>query len=496
MKIYIFFTTFLKKINQSINTQLKKFFNRLSINNLSYIAQSNKFFLTFILLIFLFLLYLLIPNTYDKANISKQLNDQIEKKLNLKFNLSEKLEYNFFPRPHFIFKNSSILINKTEISKIKILKIYFSLNNLFSFKNIKINDLIVKNSNFNLNKKSYDFFINLLSEDYKNGSFTIKDSNIFFRNKDDEVLFINKIINMKYYYDTKETKNFIFSKNEIFNIPFTLELNQNKFEKKINSKLNLNFLKLQIENNINYNDSFKKGFMIINLDQNKSNLTYDLMKNSLNFNLFDKLKKSKFSYHGNINFSPFYSELNGKTDEINLSKIFKFDNLILQLIKTKILNHKNLNFILNINAKKTKSYNTFNNFILNSQIKEGLIDIDNTEFSWKNNVNFKISESLIYIKEGEVILDAKLNLKIKKSYDIFAFLLTPKKYRNEIKKINLNFIYNFDKKILSLNQVKIDDKFNKSVEKTLKNFIFKNDKLQNKIYIKNVLNRALKVYAG
>ena len=55
----------------------------------------------------------------------------------------------------------------------------------------------------------------LLDKNFKNSNFIIKNSNIFYRNKENEVLFINKIINLKYYYDVKVLRNIFISKNEI-----------------------------------------------------------------------------------------------------------------------------------------------------------------------------------------------------------------------------------------------------------------------------------------
>ena len=41
---------------------------------------------------------------------------------------------------------------------------------------------------------------------------TIKNSNIFFKNKDDEVLFINKIDKSKFFYDSNNLKNSLTQK--------------------------------------------------------------------------------------------------------------------------------------------------------------------------------------------------------------------------------------------------------------------------------------------
>ena len=161
-----------------------------------------------------------------------------------------------------------------------------------------------------------------------------------------------------------------------------------------------------------------------------------------------------------------------------------------------ILICKNLNFNVKINSDKIKNFQSFKRFILNSKIYEGFIDLDNTSISWSNHVNFTIIESLIYVKEGELMLSGKLNLIIDDYKKIYQFLLTPKNYRSEIKKINVNFVYNFDQQTMSLYNIEVDDKTNPKVDNLLNILMFKNNTLQNKIYLKNIFNKAIKAYVG
>ena len=286
------------------------------------------------------------------------------------------------------------------------------------------------------------------------------------------------------------------TENEIFNLPYSFISSKKKNEKKIFSKLNLDFFRLKVENNFDYNNDIKKGFLNFIFNNIKSNMTYEINKENLLLNFFEKSKKSNFSYNGNINFSPFHSNFKGSAIEINLVALLNSNNLILQLLKTEIFNNKNLNLNLNISADKIKDYHNFVNFILNSKIEEGFIDIDDTKFSWKNISDFKIKDSLIYVKNNELVLDGKLNINIENSDAIFQFLLTPKKYRTNLKEIDLDFVYNFDQNILNLNNIRIDKRQTKNLDKILENLIFKRNKLQNKVYLKSKLNRALKAYAG
>ena len=492
MSIYNYFVKFLKIVNFTINRLIKNNLNKLKLINFHEIIKSNKFFLSLIVIIVLFLSYLLIPNIYDKTNLNEKLKNQLQKKFNLNFNLSQNLKYNFLPRPHFIYKNSSILKDQQEIIKIEKLKVYVSLKNLFSYKNFEVKNLILEKSNFNLNNQTYDFFIKLLDRDFQGDKLIIKDSNIFYRNKNDEVLFINKILKMEYFYDNKNLQNKVVSKNEIFNLPYSLELNKNDIKKKIFSKIYLNFLKLEIDNELDFNNKVKKGLVNFTLNKKKFNAIYFFEENNFIYNL----ESSYFSYKGNVNFNPFYSKLGGIIKEINFFHLFNSNNLIPQLLKTEVLNNKNLNFDLNIYADKSKNFSDFIKIFFNSKIQEGLIDIDNTRFSWKDNAKFYLEDSLIYVKDGELILDGKLNLDIKNSNEIYKFLISPKNDRVELKNIKANFFYNFDQKILNLDNILIDNRNNKDVNETLKSLKLKKNSLQNRVYLKNMLNRALKFYAG
>jgi len=496
MSKHNYFVTFLKKINLSVNSLLEKYLNKLNFSNLSNIGRSNKVFLTLVALIILFLSYLSIPHTYNRAEIQKELENQLLEKFSLNFNFLNNFDYNFFPRPHFVIRDSSISDNQLKISDIKKLRIYVSLDNLFSLENIIVNDVVLENANFNLNKKNSYFFIKLLDNQFLDSTFTIKDSNIFFKSNEDEVLFINKIIKMKYYYEPKELKNIIFSENEIFNIPYSFRSKDDKVAKKIFSVINFNLPKLQIENEYDYSDNKKKGLINLIYSKKKILANYQINKNFFVFNYFDKLINPNFTYQGKTYFEPFYSIFRGKANKLNLSSLFNYNSFFIQLFKTEILNNKNLNIDLSINANQVENYPTFVDLFFNTKVQEGLIDIDNTKFSWLNYADFKISDSLIYINENQLVLDGKLLVDINNYNQIYKFLQISKKLRPKIEKIELNFYYNFDQEIINFNTVKINDQVIKKLDVVLDKIILKKSNLQNKIYLKNAIKKVLAAYVG
>ena len=357
-------------------------------------------------------------------------------------------------------------------------------------------DVIIEEGNFNLNKKNYGFFTKLLDSDFKDIKLQVINSNIFYRNLENDVLFINKIVNAKYIHDPNESKTILYSKNNIFNMPYSMETFSDKNKKKLNLKLNIESLGLQLENQFSYSEKFTLGLSEFNYSNLKSVAEYKTNKNYFEFKLFDKAQKSKFSYNGKLNFKPFHSYLEGSTTELNFDHLFSTNAIIKQLLKTEIFNNKNIDFKLNISANKIKNIDNFTNIFLKSKIQEGLIDLDQTKFSWKNHVNFNLTDSLIYIKDGKLILDANSEINITNLDEVYKFLLTPKSLRKKINKMNINFTYLFDEKIININNIRVNDKTDKNLNNNINKIYLKDNILQNKVYFKKFLNEAIKSYAG
>ena len=208
------------------------------------------------------------------------------------------------------------------------------------------------------------------------------------------------------------------------------------------------------------------------------------------------MNNPEFSFNGKFNLNPFFATLKGESEKLNLANFFNSESIFVQLLKTEIFNSKNIDFEFNLNSNAINNYLNFKNINFNLKIKEGLIDIDDTSFEWKKSSDFKIYNSLIFIKDGELILDGKLEVNIENYNEIYKFLLTPKNYRSKFNKIDLGFSYNFNQRSTKLKDIKIDGKMNNELNTLLGNVNFKENNLQNKIYFKNLLNKAVKAYAG
>ena len=128
-----------KKIGKqivSINNLLESYFNSLrrfilDIKRLRF-DKNNKVFLVIVSIIFLTLVYFLIPTAYNKELIQKEIKNQIYQKYNIVVKFDNIIQYNFFPKPHFSSKNLSILSDKRKIAEVKNFKILIDFKNFFN----------------------------------------------------------------------------------------------------------------------------------------------------------------------------------------------------------------------------------------------------------------------------------------------------------------------------------------------------------------------------
>jgi hypothetical protein len=487
----------LNKFNFFINNLLKKYLSKLSFlfekdKLLKYLGVKI-IFVFFIVLFVLVFSYFSAPYVYDSKKLVTHIKSQLLKNLNLDFNLSKNYSYSIFPKPNFTFKESSFLNNVENLGEIKV---YISSKNLIFPNKIKIKDIIFNKMNFNLNKENYNFFRELLINDFSEFTLTIKNSNIFYRNNENEVLFINKINQLKYFYDFKNFQNIFSAENQIFNIPYNFKLIDDNYKKQIISDLSFDHFNIKIENYHNYRNLEKNGIVKLIHKQKKSEASYKLSKDKFNFDYSDKSKNKNFRYDGFLNLKPFFSESLGNINKMSLEIFLNPNSILLQFFKTGILNSKNLNIKNVLNVKETSSLKDLTNLVLNFKISDGLIDLNGTKFSLSDYADIKISDSLLYTNANNLILDSKITINVNRSDEIYKNFQTPRNFRNEIKKVEFNLNYNFDRMTANLNNVKINEIINEDVNKDLIEINFTMNKIQNRIYIKNLLNQAFKSYSG
>ncbi len=486
----------LKKNFFTINNSIENYFHKLRsfISNIkkAKLYEYNRVVAVGIAIALLTLVYFLIPTFYNKELIQLDIKNQIYKKYNIDIKFNSKIKYGLLPLPNFNSSNLSILQNEKVIAEVKNFKVFIKINKFFSINEANIKDMVFKNADFNFDKNEVLFFNNLLNTEPNANKIFFKNSNIFFRNKYGELLFINKIKDSEVYYDSLNLRNVVLFNNEVFNIPYKLVVKKDKFNKKIISNFKSNKIRLNVENIIDYNDENIKGLLDILFINKNTSFNYEVKKNSLHF---ESANKKNF-YNGNIDFKPFYFSANLNYEGLSSKNLINDNSILIDLINTEIFNNKNLNANLNMKVKVITNINELNNLLLKVAIQEGDIDLSDSVVNWKDDVTIKLNDAFLITNDDGIDLIGKFSFDFKNLNDFYSSFQIKKKNRKKIKKIKIDFVYNFNNQNFKFSNVQIDDNQNIKVEKFIDSFNSRDTRFFNKITFKNFLSNFFNAYDG
>ena len=491
---------YIKKTINRLNVFFESFFSKIDLKNLKKfsiqnIRKNNSIFF-FILLFALILIYFLFPTFYEKNEIKSLLAQKIAKKYSIDLIISDDLTYGLFPKPHFKDNNSKISYKKSIIAEPEELKIFITFSDLFSIKKTQIKDIVFKKTNFNLNKKNYIFFFSLLNNKFYEDEIKIIDSQIFYKNINDDVIFINSINNLSIGFDKTKLNSILKSDNKIFNIPYSLNMNQDVSGKTSISEFNFKPLKLKINNEIKFDEKNLKGFIDISFINKNYSLEFEINNNNLIFNQTDLLgNKIKYNF-GVINLKPFYLNSVFTIKSFDIKNFLSENSLIQEILKSQILNNPNLNLEIRINANSFKNLNNFENIFLKFEIKEGIMNTNESKVLWNKNLEIEFEENYIYIENGIINLNGTINLSVFDYKNFYSTFQTSKELRKKFETIKLNFKYNFLTKKIKIDNFYVDEKYSESINQYLSNANQEENDIKNWIDFKKYINEIIFSYSG
>ena len=487
-----------KKISKqilSINNLLESYFNSLrrfilDAKKLRF-DKNNKVFLAIVSIIFLTLVYFLIPTAYNKELIQKEIKNQVLQKYNISIKFDNEIRYNFFPKPHFSSKNLFIYNDKKKIGEVKNFKIFIDFKNFFNFNEIQTENVIFDKADFNFKKSDLSFFTDLLKTEPNRNVIKIKRSNLFFTNSDDEVLFINQINDSNFYYDLKNLKNALVLKGKVFNVPYKLIIGNDKLNEILDFEVTSKKLVLKIENTTDYKKENDTGNLKISF-KNKNNIfKYQINKNTMNIFLNDSNKTFKVS----LEFKPFYLISNLNYQTFRIRDLFN-NPFFIEILKSQILNNKNLNALMTFDVKNVYDFDRFSDLSLKLKIEDGNYNFSNSNITWKENVKVLFSDAFLDFDKGKINLNGKTSFDVKDKDEFFKFFQIKKELRKNIDKIELDFNYDLNEEKITFDNLRIDNKSNKEIEEIISNFNSSNKRFLNKITFKNFVNDILLAYFG
>ncbi len=486
----------IKKKLFNLDNKIESFFNKFkefkkynqSKKKLNFFK--NKAVLSVTIIFLLFVSYFFMPIFYNKDETRSFIKNQILNTYEIEIKFNEKVGYGLLPKPFFYTKNLDIIHKDKILGNSEYAKFYISFNNFFSFKKLNIKEVIFQDSEFNINANNINFFKKTLKNSKIVDEFFFKKSKFFYKDENDELLFLSKIDSLKFFYDDKNDSQKFDSAFEIFNIPFKLNIskdieNNDKVIKLISKKI-----RLYTESSIKYKDNEIYGFLDIDLFNKSNSFKYLIKNQKLNFISKDK------NFSGDINFKPFYFSTNLNFDYISQKKIFQSESLLLDLLDSELLNNPNLSSIINIRINKIDKFEYLTNLILEIQLDNGKIFMSNFDTKWNKSVSIK-SDDIEFANNkngkkliGEILFDFN---DIEK---FFRFFQIKRNYRNVFGEIRADFVYDFTLDKLIFNNLRIDDKSSPVLEKFLEDYNKKNKNLFNKVTFRNFVKEFFRVYAG
>ncbi len=489
-----------KKFNNLVKKTIFKVENKT--NNNFTISVFNKYLITIVTILFICLFYLLIPTFYSKTWVQTNIKNKLLNEFKINLSNSRDISYRILPAPHFLIKDSKILLKGLEknkfVAEIKNLKVFINKNNFFNKEKIYIKEVKLNNVNFSILRKNLTLFNNVRSDKFSNKKIKINNSNIFLKNNVGETITIIKIFKSFLFFDDKKLLNMFNLSGEVFNIPFKIN-SQTQIEHKKNNKINIEAKNLRLnifnESNISGQDSIS-GKNIISLLKSTINTNYDLKKKLIVFrSINSRINNSKVTYNGELSINPFDLNLDIDLGEYKISQLFNKNPVFSDIIKSGLLFNDNISLSTTIVADSGLKEETFQHAKINFQIVNGKINLDNTIFI-NDKIGFlELKNSNFFFKNKNLILNTDILIDIKNSNHLFSFLNTNKSSRKDFKKILINLDYNFLSNQLKFNSAKIDNnEFSDQLFIIIEGF--EDNNLNNIIKSRGIVNKLLKAYAG
>ena len=115
---------------------------------------------------------------------------------------------------------------------------------------------------------------------------------------------------------------------------------------------------------------------------------------------------------------------------------------------------------------------------------------------WKDDLEINLKEGILNYDENEIFLIGKIIIDAKNIDNFYKSFQIKKIHRKDINKLELDFVYNFNKNKFNFDNVKIDNKTNVKLNEFLDQFNSTEKKFLNKISFKNFINEFFSNYVG
>ena len=428
-------------------------------NFISYFSKKNPFgtIISLIALVFLLSLYFTIPTFYNYENFDKEIQKKVSKDFKLDLKNISNITYLMLPTPHFLIEECDVYLSnnpKDKLLTVKHLKINIFSKNLHKKEKIEL-------KNIHLDKVDLDLqFINIKNF-YSHLRYNItkpiylKNSNLFLRDENKEIILISKIKKFKYFIDTQNKTKKLTSLGNLFGSDFSFDWEKNFTNPNITKGdikfKNPNFNILSTFNKDNEN--FTKAKTNIKFLRHSLDLNYKFNQDGIE--LIDDKNKiiNRSKLVGNISLDTFFFDLNLILSGIRIETVL--NNLFLNLHKINKTANLNFNGNLKINLDEVKN-RLFENLIIDINFLEKKISLNKSSLSLKKIGKINFSDPSIYQKNQKLFIKSKIKFDVENQQELYRRFLIPRQNRIDLNKVYFEVEYNIDEGNYFLSSINFD----------------------------------------
>ena len=119
-----------------------------------------------------------------------------------------------------------------------------------------------------------------------------------------------------------------------------------------------------------------------------------------------------------------------------------------------------------------------------------------TVINWKNDLKISLNESLLSLDDDGLNLIGTILLDFNDIDSFYKSFQIQKKNRKDLKKVQIDFVYNFNTKSVRFDNPRVNNKQNNDLEQFLRIFNSNKNRVFNKITFKNFVNNFFNIYSG
>ena len=170
--------------------------------------------------------------------------------------------------------------------------------------------------------------------------------------------------------------------------------------------------------------------------------------------------------------------------------------MLIDLFNSELLNNPNLSAIINIFVKKIDKFEYLEDFTFKLEFDDGRIFINDFDTKWNKSVSINSNDIEFINNEDAKSLIGEILFTFNDIERFFRYFQIKRNYRNVFDEIKADINYDFASNKLTIDNLKIDNKSYRTLDKIIETVNKEDKNLFNKVIFRNFVKEFFLAYAG